>query len=109
MPTAARVACSVLSDGRFAVFGGADANGTISSLCEALTLDIDIASWDALPPMHEPRCPLACAAVGGCVIVAGGVGSTTAEVYEEGIGQWRQLPCSLPHHIEVHCMGSTLM
>ena len=62
---------------------------------------------DILSPMHEPRRAFACAAVGECVIVAGGVGSKTAEVYEEGLGRWRQLPCSLPH--EIGWMGSTLM
>jgi len=97
----------VLSDGRFAVFGGIDASCTTSSSCEALTLDADGERWDVLSPMHEPRRAFACAAVGECVIVAGGVGSKTAEVYEEGLGRWRQLPCSLPH--EIGWMGSTLM
>jgi len=97
----------VLSDGRFAVFGGIDANDTTSSSCEALTLDADGERWDVLPPMHEPRRRFACAAVGGCVIVAGGVGSKTAEVYEEELGRWRRLPCSLPH--DIGWMGGTLM
>jgi len=97
----------VLSDGRFAVFGGIDANGTTISSCEALTLDADCERWDVLSPLHEPRCDFSCATVGGCVIVAGGVGSTTAEVYEEGLGRWRQLPCSLPH--DMSWTGSTLM
>jgi hypothetical protein len=99
----------VLSDGRFAVFGGADASGTTTSSCEALTLDADGARWSSLPPMHEPRCSFACAAIGGCVIVAGGVGSTTAEVYEEGLGRWRRLPCSLPHDSQLYMTGSALM
>jgi len=96
----------VLSDGRFAVFGG---QGFSASSCEALTLDADGARWKPLPPMHEPRRGFACVAIGGCVIVAGGIGSTTAEVYEEGLGRWRRLPCSLPHDSQLHMMGSTLM
>ena len=50
----------VLSDGRFAVFGGMDASNTISSSCEALTLDADGERWDVLPSMHEVRRGLAC-------------------------------------------------
>jgi hypothetical protein len=100
----------VLSDGSFAVvFGGWDASGTTTSLCEVLTLDADGAIWSPLPPMHEPRRGFACVAIGGCVIVAGGVGSTTAEVYEEGLGRWRRLPCSLPHNSQLNMTGSTLM
>ena len=59
--------------------------------------------------MHEPRRRFACVAIGGCVIVAGGVGSITAEVFEEGLGQWRQLPCSLPHDGQLFLMGSAVM
>ena len=89
----------VLSDGRFAVFGGEDVNGVNTSSCEVLTLDGDDERWEPLPPMREPRdgC-VTCAAVGGCVIVAGGWDSTAAvEVYEEAVGRWRRLPCNLPH------------
>ena len=99
----------VLSDGRFAVFGGIDASSTTISSCEALTLDADGARWSPLLPMYEPRRGFACAAIGGCVIVAGGVGSTTAEVYEEGLGRWRRLPCSLPHDNQLYMMGSAMM
>jgi hypothetical protein len=99
----------VLSDGRFAVFGGVDTSNAISSSCEALTLDADGERWDALPSMHEARCWFVCAAIGGCVIVAGGVGSITAEVYEEGLGRWRRLPCSLPFDTELYGAGSAVM
>jgi hypothetical protein len=99
----------VLSDGRFAVFGGEDDSGVKTSSCEALTLDADGARWSPLPPMHEPRCGFACVAIGGCVIIAGGVGSTTAEVYDEGLGRWRRLPCSLPYGSQLSWMGSALM
>jgi hypothetical protein len=45
----------------------------------------------------------------GCVIVAGGSGLITAEVYEEALGWWRRLPCNLPHDTDLAYMGSTLM
>jgi hypothetical protein len=99
----------VLSDGSFAVFGGEDLSGAATSSCEVLTLEADGARWSPLPPMHAPRCAFACVAVGGCVIVAGGMDSTTAEVYEEGLGRWRRLPCSLPHERQLFYMSSALM
>jgi hypothetical protein len=103
----------VLSDGRFAVFGGGDNKHALTASCEVLTLDGDIERWDPLPPMHEARRYVACAAIGGCVLVAGGEDSITAEVYEEALGRsWRRLPCSLPHDgelFEYWGMGSALM
>jgi hypothetical protein len=100
----------VLSDGRFAAFGGnTSGSGTTTASCEVLTLDGDIERWDPLPPMHEARKAFACAAIGGCVVVAGGQGSITAEVYEEALGRWRRLPCSLPHDNRLVLMGSALM
>jgi hypothetical protein len=104
----------VLSDGRFAVFGGcADNSFTPAASCEVLTLDTElyahIERWDPLPPTHEARKGFACAAIGGCVIVAGGFGSRTAEVYEEALRRWRRLPCSLPFDTELCRMGSALM
>jgi len=88
----------VLSDGRFAVFGGGDAygNGINTSSGEALTLDADGARWSPLPPIHEElRGGSTCAAIGGCVIYADGGGLTAiAEVSEEGLGLWRWFPCS---------------
>jgi hypothetical protein len=101
----------VLSDGRFAVFGGGDMNSVPSESCEVLSLDGD-ERWALLPPMREARDGAACAAVGGCVVVAGGtfLGSTAAvEVYEEALGRWRRLPCSLPHEGGLCWMGSALM
>jgi hypothetical protein len=65
--------------------------------------------WDPLPLMHEARAGFACAAIGGCVIVAGGVGSVTAEVYEEALGRCRRLPCNLPYDTRLSWMGSALM
>jgi hypothetical protein len=86
----------VMSDGRFAVFGGLDGSDMRTSSCEALTISGSDARWDPLRLMHQARAAPACAAIGGCVIVAGGVGSVTVEVYEEGLGRWRRLPCNLP-------------
>ena len=59
--------------------------------------------------MHEGRVHSACGAIGGCVIVADGESSITAEVYEEALGRWRRLPCSLPHNAGFMWMGSALM
>jgi hypothetical protein len=75
-----------------------------------LTIDEDGERWDLMPPMHDSRYSFACSAIGGCVIVAGGSGSITAEVYEEALGRWRRLPCNLPHDADNVCgMGSASM
>jgi hypothetical protein len=88
----------VLSDGRFAVFAGLDYDGESTKSCEALSLDEEFERWEPLPPMHELRTAFVCAAIGGCVIVAGGNAiHTIVEVYEEALGRWRWLPCNLPH------------
>jgi hypothetical protein len=99
----------VLSDGRFAVFGGADNNNIPMSSCEVLTIDSGAEQWELLPPMLDARHAFACAAIGGCVIVAGGENLTTVEVYEEALGRWRRLPCSLPNATELVFTGSALM
>jgi hypothetical protein len=104
-----RAAGCVLSDGRFAVFGGVSINNVSVVSCEALTLDGD-ERWEPLAPMLEGRSGFTCAAVGGCVIVAGGYGSTAVvEVYEEALGRWRQLPCNLPHGGGLFWTGSALL
>jgi hypothetical protein len=92
----ARAACCgcLMSDGRFAVLGGYGIGGSLSS-CEALTIGA-AAHWELLPPIHESRSFFACAAVAGCVIVAGGRGRTSAEVYDESRNRWLRLPCDLP-------------
>jgi hypothetical protein len=84
----------VMSDGRFAVLGGWSNGGTTSS-CEALRVDGD-EHWHSLPPMHHARGFFACAAVARCIIVAGGHGTTSAEVYDEALNRWIRLPCELP-------------
>jgi hypothetical protein len=50
----------VLSDGRFAVFGGTDNDGDDLASCEALVLDNDgpvngSERWEPLPAMHQVR------------------------------------------------------
>jgi hypothetical protein len=92
----------LLSDGRFAVFGGFLANhGLCTSSCEALTLDDGDERWEPMQPMIEGRANFVCAAVGGCVIVAGGHNVTQVaplpdEVYDEALGRWKRLPCTFP-------------
>ena len=80
--------------------------------CEALVLDSGAERWEPLPPMLEARGAYACAAVGGCVIVAsgdgiGGASLSSVEVYEEATGVWRRLPCDLPRALAG--MGSALL
>jgi hypothetical protein len=103
----ARYGCCgcVMSDGRFAVLVGRGIGGSLSS-CEALVIG-ETAHWEPLPPMHESRHYFACAAVARCVIVAGGVGRTSAEVYDESRNRWLRLPHNLPN--ELDSMGSALL
>jgi hypothetical protein len=95
----------VMSDGRFAVLGGGGMDGSVSA-CEALVMG-DAAHWEPLPSMHDARYLFACAAVAGCVIVAGGVDRTSAEVYDESLNRWLRLPCDLSN--ELFSMGSALL
>jgi hypothetical protein len=106
--SAARYRCRgcVMSDGRFAVLGGEGiGEGSLSSY-EALVMGV-AAHWVPLPPMHDARFDFACAAVAGCVIVAGGRGRTSAEVYDESRNRWLRLPCDLPYVLR--SMGSALL
>jgi hypothetical protein len=96
----------VMSNGRFAVLGGEQGIGGSISSCEALVMG-DAAHWDPLPPMHDTRGFFTCAAVAGCVIVAGGVDRTSAEVYDESLNRWLRLPCDLSN--ELFSMGSALL
>jgi hypothetical protein len=98
----------VMSDGRFAVLGGWSNGGYISS-CEALMVDGD-EHWHSLPPMHHARCYFACAAVARCIIVAGGHGTPSAEVYDEALNRWIQLPREVPGgNTYLAHMGSALL
>jgi hypothetical protein len=106
VPRDASCGC-VMSDGRFAIFGGRS-NGVPMSSCEVLSFDDGDAHWAPLPPMHDSRYGFACGAVAGCVIVAGGCGLKLAEVYDEELNRWLRLPCDLPYESELACMGSAL-
>jgi hypothetical protein len=117
--SAARDGCGgcVMSDGRFAILGGTDSNNEPFSSCEALVMGHD-EHWGDLPPMHEARSHFACAAVAECIVVAGGGGRTpnvgrvrlrSAEVFDEVLGRWLQLPCDLPYNGGLMGMGSALL
>ena len=84
--------------------------GAWTSSCEALTLGDD-EHWTPLPPMHDTRTHFACAAVAGCIIVAGGEypRRKSAEVYDEVLGRWLRLPHDLPHDGGLSMMGSALL
>ena len=97
----------VMSDGRFAVLGECSGDGVDTSSCEALAIGDDDEHWEPLLPMHDERDHFACAAVAGCVIVAGGSGRRSAEVYDEVLGQWLRLPFNLPR--VVWSVGSALL
>jgi hypothetical protein len=98
----------VLSNGRFAVLGGYGQSGSFVSSCEALVFG-NAAHWEPMPPMHDARRYFASAAVAGCVIVAGGRGRTSAEVYDESRNRWLWLPNDLPYENELWQMGSALL
>jgi hypothetical protein len=109
--SAGRYGCCgcVMSDGRFAVLGGSSyPNGVQMSSCEALVIVGD-AHWEPLPDMHHSRRFFACGAVAGCVIVAGGLGRTSAEVYDEELNRWLRLPCDLPYEYSLYSMGSAVL
>ena len=97
-----------MSDGRFAVLGGYGIGGFLSASCEALVMGV-AAHLVPLLPMHDSRYLFACAAVTGCVIVAGGRGHTSAEVYDESRNRWLRLPNDLPYEKELWSMGSALL
>jgi hypothetical protein len=98
----------VMSDGRFAVLGGADVNHNSMSSCEALIIG-EGAHWEPLSPMHDSRNLFACAAVAGCILVAGGHNLKSAEVYNEALDRWLRLPCDLPYDTALTLMGSALL
>jgi hypothetical protein len=108
--SAARFGCCgcVMSDGRVAVLGGYSMGAGALSACEALVMG-DAAHWEPMSPMHDSRRYFACAAVAGCVIVAGGFARTSAEVYDESRNRWLRLPNDLPYEDELHSMGSALL
>jgi hypothetical protein len=98
----------VMSDGRFAVLGG-ESNGARTSSCEVLACNDGDAHWAPLLPMHDARDGFACGAVAGCVIVAGGFGLKSAELYDEELNRWLRLPRDLPHVGGLSGMGSAVL
>jgi hypothetical protein len=102
----------VMSDGRFAVLGGFGnggfGNGAPMASCEALAFDDGDAHWEPLPPMHDARMDFACGDVAGCVIVAGGRGRKSAELYDAELNRWLRLPCDLPYD-GLFGMGSAVL
>jgi hypothetical protein len=99
----------VLSYGRFAILGGTlDGQHHLAS-CETLSFEEGHWVTASIPPMLESRTTFACAAVAGCVIVAGGDNRTSAEVYDEPRGRWLRLPCTLPYHETHGWLGSALL
>jgi hypothetical protein len=100
-----------MSDGRFAVFGSGDHTGSLST-CEAPVFHGDNyadAHWEPLQPMHVAREDSACAAVAGCVIVVGGWGRKSCEVYHEARRRWIRLPCDVPSEGYLSKMGSAML
>jgi hypothetical protein len=98
----------VMSDGRFAVLGGWGNTHAPMSSCEALAVD-GAAHWEPMPFMHDARANFVCWAVAGCVIVAGGEGRKSAEVYDEELNRWLRLPCDLPYESWLARMGSAVL
>jgi hypothetical protein len=88
-------------------------DGETISWCEALTSMQVVRAGTPCPQCTARGTALVCvfcAAVGGCVIFAGCIGSTrTAEECGEELGQWRWLPCGLPHANRLCWMGSVLI
>jgi len=98
----------VRSDGRFAVLGGMNSNRQPLSSCEALTVG-DGEQWEQMPPMHDARSFCAGAAVAGCIIVAGGQGLNSAEVFDEVLDRWLRLPYDIPLGGGLFAMGIALL
>jgi len=108
--SAGRYGCMgcVLSDGRFAVLGGANDNYQPLSSCEALAVG-DGEHWKLMAPMHDSRVNFAGAAMAGCIVVAGGQGLKSAEVFDEVLDRWLRLPYDIPLDGGLCFMGSTLL
>jgi hypothetical protein len=105
-----RYGCSgcVLSNGRFVVLGGMNNSSQMLSSCEALAVGHG-EHWEHLPPMHDARIYFTCAAVAGCIIVVGGHGLKSAEVFDEVLDRWLRLPCDLPIDGQLYAMGGALL
>lgn len=92
-----RFSACVMSDGRFAVFGGSGDVATTS--CEVLSLGNGAPQWKPLPAMNYPREAHACVAFAGCVFVVGGESNNFASVYDEAKRKWFELPHALPRQL----------
>jgi hypothetical protein len=99
----------VMSDGGFAVLGGGNLDGDGTSSCEALVTSDGTEHWAPLSSMHDSRDFFACEAIAGCIIVAGGRGRRSAEVYDEVLGRWLRLPRDLPGGDELYLVGGAIM
>jgi hypothetical protein len=99
----------VMSDGRFAVLGGTGYDNVHTSSCEALAFDDGDAHWAPLPPMPDAREFFACGTVSGCIIVAGGSGRKSAELYHAELNRWLRVPCDLPFESSLGYMGSAVL
>eukprot|EP00928_Gymnodinium_smaydae_P090794 TRINITY_DN74521_c0_g1_i1.p1 TRINITY_DN74521_c0_g1~~TRINITY_DN74521_c0_g1_i1.p1 ORF type:complete len:472 (+),score=51.77 TRINITY_DN74521_c0_g1_i1:154-1569(+) len=73
------------------------------SLSSAERYDLRINSWEALPPMVNPRNSPCAAVIDGCLIVCGGFqdltngsATNTVECFDPSLGSWRSLPSM--HH-----------
>jgi hypothetical protein len=58
--------------------------------------------------MHDARMDFACAAIAGCIFVAGGRNRQSAEVFDEVLGRWLRLPRDLPHINQTGMSGALL-
>ena len=92
----------------FAILGGTNSNNQHLSSCETWAVG-DGEHWELMAPNHESRTGFACAAVPGCIIVAGGYGRKSAEVFDEALDLWLRFPCDFPVDGDLYYMGSTLL
>ena len=70
----------------------------------------DDGELEPLPPMHDSRWLLTCAAVARCIIVAEGAPQCkSSKVYDEVRGKWLRLPCDLPSAGGLVHMGSAFL
>jgi hypothetical protein len=58
--------------------------------------------------MHDARMNFACAAMAGCIFIAGGRNRQSAEVFDEVLGRWLRLPRDLPYVSQMGMSGALL-
>ena len=59
--------------------------------------------------MYDAREGFACGVVDGRVLVAGGEGLKSAELYDAELNRWLRLPCDLPYVDGLWGMGSAVL